>query len=220
MKVAVKKVVNCLTSLTMLSLAALYWTLASLCGGTRVFPGFAQLMSLCPGLTGAYLRRGFYQWILTRCEKDVFISFGTVFSHPGVTMGEAVYIGVGCMIGDVELQKDVLIGSHVSVINGSRQHGIERLDLPVREQPGEFPRVVIGEDTWIGDRAIVMADVGRHCVVGAGAVVTRPLNDYEIAVGNPARVIGTRKTADDTEDDATEESVSQREKLLDPSTQA
>ena len=37
-----------------------------------------------------------------------------------------------------------------------------------------------------------MGDVGKHCVVGAGAVVTKPLDDYAIAVGNPARVIGAR----------------------------
>lgn len=219
MKTVFKKVVNTLMSLTMLPLAVCYWALAALCGRSRAFPGFAQLMSLWPGLTGAYLRRAFYQWVLTQCDQDVFVSFGTVFSHQGVTLGETVYIGVGCMIGDVELQKDVLIGSHVSVINGSRQHSIERLDLPIREQPGEYLRLVIGEDTWIGDRAIVMADVGRHCVVGAGAVVTKPLNDYDIAVGNPARVIGSRKPVDDT-DDVKEESASKQGTLPDPSTQA
>lgn len=98
------------------------------------------------------------------------------------------------MIGDVTIEEDVLVGSHVSIINGNRQHGIARLDIPVREQPGEFPRITIGRDTWIGDRAVVMADVGKHCVIGAGAIVTKSLDDYAIAVGNPARVIGSRKT--------------------------
>jgi acetyltransferase-like isoleucine patch superfamily enzyme len=81
----------------------------------------------------------------------------------------------------------------VSIINGNRQHGIDRLDIPVREQPGQYPRITIGEDTWIGDRAIVMADVGRHCVVGAGSVVTKPVPDYAIVVGNPARIQGFRE---------------------------
>jgi acetyltransferase-like isoleucine patch superfamily enzyme len=100
------------------------------------------------------------------------------------------------MIGDVSLEDDVLVGSHVSVINGNRQHGIDRLDLPVREQAGEYPRITIGHDTWVGDRTVVMADLGRHCVVGAGSVVTKPVEDYAIVVGNPARVIGSRNVSE------------------------
>ncbi|MEJ7639378.1 MAG: hypothetical protein WKF75_15735 [Singulisphaera sp.] len=38
-----------------------------------------------------------------------------------------------------------------------------------------------------------MADVGRHCVVGAGAVATRPIPVYALAAGVPARVIGYRR---------------------------
>ena len=37
-----------------------------------------------------------------------------------------------------------------------------------------------------------MADVGRHCVVGAGSVVTRPVPDYAIVVGTPAKIVGWR----------------------------
>ena len=100
-----------------------------------------------------------------------------------------------CCLGDVTLGDDVLIGSHVSIINGGGQHGIERLDIPVREQPGEWPRVTVGEDSWIGDRAVVLANVGKHCVIGAGAVVCSPIPDYAIALGVPARVIRYRNGA-------------------------
>jgi acetyltransferase-like isoleucine patch superfamily enzyme len=96
-------------------------------------------------------------------------------------------------LGDVTLEDDVLLGSHVSVMNGGSQHGIERLDVPIREQPGSWPRVTIGQDSWIGDRAVVLADVGKHCVIGAGSVVTKPLQDYAIAVGVPAKVVRYRK---------------------------
>ena len=97
-----------------------------------------------------------------------------------------------CTIGDVTLEDDVLISSHVSIINGGGQHGIERLDIPIREQPGCWTRVTIGRDTWIGERATVMADVGKHCVIGAGSVVTVSIPDYAIAVGCPARVVRFR----------------------------
>jgi virginiamycin A acetyltransferase len=108
------------------------------------------------------------------------------------------------MLGDITIEDDVLIGSHVSIINGARQHGTARLDIPVRLQPGEYPRLTIGADSWIGDRAIVMASLGRHCVVGAGAVVTKPVADFAIVAGNPARIIGWRKEGGSS---ATEESV-------------
>jgi virginiamycin A acetyltransferase len=77
-------------------------------------------------------------------------------------------------------------------MNGSAQHGTQRLDLPVREQPGVWPHVTIGRDSWVGDRAVVMADVGRHCVIGAGSVVTKPVPDLAIAVGCPAKVVRYR----------------------------
>jgi acetyltransferase-like isoleucine patch superfamily enzyme len=160
---------------------------------TRVFPGFSQAISLLPGVTGEFVRRAFYRLVLPECGAAACISFGTVFSHPTACVGRNVYIGIGCMIGDVTLEDDVLVGSHVSIINGRRQHSIERLDVPVREQVGVYPRVTIGADTWIGDRAIVTCDVGRHCVVGAGAVVVKPVPDFAIVAGNPARVVGDRR---------------------------
>jgi virginiamycin A acetyltransferase len=162
-------------------------------GPYRAFPGWSQLFSLLPGMIGIYLRRAFYRMVLPTCGGGVCISFGTVFSHPTAKLGQRVYVGIGCMLGDVTLGDDVLVGSHVSVINGRRQHGIDRLDIPVRDQPGVYPRVTIGHDTWIGDRAIVTADLGKHCVVGTGAVVTKPVPDYAIVVGNPARIQGFRE---------------------------
>jgi acetyltransferase-like isoleucine patch superfamily enzyme len=161
-------------------------------GPDRAFSAYSQLLALLPGLCGVYLRRAFYRLVLPRCGPGCCLSFGTVFSHPTAEVGRDVYVGLYGCLGDVTLEDDVLLGSHVSVINGGGQHGIERLDIPIREQPGTFPRVTIGRDSWIGDRSIVLADVGRHCVVGAGSVVIRPIPDYAIAVGVPARVIRFR----------------------------
>lgn len=164
-------------------------------GSEKAFPGWSQAFSLLPGLTGVTLRRAFYRLVLPRCGRDCCISFGTTISHPTAEIGRYAYIGLNCSLGDVTLEDDVLISSNVSVLNGGKQHGIERLDIPVREQPGEYPRITIGQDSWIGDRAVVLADVGRHCVIGSGAVVTRPIPDYAIALGVPARVVGYRPAA-------------------------
>src|SRR5262249_7354370 len=126
---------------------------------------------------------------------DCQLSFGRVFSEPTAEIGRSVYVGVYCCLGDITLEDDVLLGSHISIMNGGSQHGIERLDIPIREQPGVWPRITIGCDTWIGDRAVVLANVGKHCVVGAGSVVAKPLPDYAIAVGVPARVVRYRNGA-------------------------
>jgi acetyltransferase-like isoleucine patch superfamily enzyme len=54
--------------------------------------------------------------------------------------------------------------------------------------------VKVGHDVWIGARAIIMGGVsiGNGAIIGAGAVVTKPVAAYEIVGGLPARVIGQR----------------------------
>ena len=200
MKPSLKALFDALALVAVLPAWLAYTLGAALLGREQAFPGWSQGFSLLPGLSGVYLRRAFYRLVLARCDKDACIGFGTVISHPTASIGRSVYVGPFCVLGDVTLEDDVLVGSHVSIANGGRQHGIERLDIPIREQPGEWPHVTIGADTWIGDGAVVLTDVGRHCVIGAGAVVTRPVPDYAIAVGNPARVIRSRLGPDDAGD--------------------
>lgn len=183
--------------------AMLYWVGRAILGEARAFQGWSQVFALAPGLSGVYLRRAFYHLVLPRCEPTCCISFGTIISHPTAQIGRNVYVGPYGCLGDVTLEDDVLLGSHVSIANGGGQHGIERLDVPIREQPGTWPRVTIGRDSWIGDRSVVLVDVGRHCVIGAGSVVTRPIPDYAIALGNPARVIRYRNQDMASNQDAT-----------------
>ena len=122
----------------------------------------------------------------------VSLHFGTILSSPQACFGRRVYVGAYCVIGEVALEDDVLVGSHVSILSGGRQHGTARPDIPVLDQAGVKQRVTVGRDSWLGERSVVMADVGCHCIIGAEAVVTKSLPDYAIAVGLPARVIGFR----------------------------
>ena len=196
-----KRILKQLASLTATALvlpAALLCRLGiAVLGADKGFPGWSQGFSLIPGLTGVYLRRAFYKLVLPSCGDGACLTFGTILSHPTATIGRNVYVGAYCSLGDVELEDDVLLASNVSVMNGSRQHGTQRLDVPIREQPGVFERVTIGRDSWIGERATIAANVGRHCVIGAGAVVTKPIPDYSIAIGVPARVVRDRRNRED-----------------------
>jgi virginiamycin A acetyltransferase len=192
MKSALKVLADLLAVVAVLPAFLLYALGRITLGAEKAFPGWSQALGLLPGITGVYFRRAFYRLVLDRCESGVWIGFGTVFSHKSAVLGKNVYTGAYCCLGDIVLEDDVLLGSQVSIVNGGGQHGIARLDIPIREQPGAFPRVMIGRDSWIGERAVILADVGRHCVVAAGSVVVKPLPDYAIAAGVPARIVRYR----------------------------
>ena len=54
-------------------------------------------------------------------------------------------------------------------------------------------KVIIGNDVFIGANSIVLPNVtiGNKVIIGAGSVVTHSIPDNSIAIGNPAKVIGT-----------------------------
>lgn len=193
MKELIKSSVRAASTVTMFPVLVLYALTSVFVGKDSAFPAFSQFLCQFPGKTGVYLRHAFYKSTAAQCDNDAFVGYGTIFSDRRVSLGRSVYIGNYCSIGNVAIEDDVLIASHVSLMNGTRQHRINRLDVPVREQIGEFPAITIGEDSWIGERAVVAAHVGKHCVVGAGAVVLSDLPDYAIAVGVPAKIIGDRR---------------------------
>jgi virginiamycin A acetyltransferase len=168
-------------------------------GSDRALESSSQMLALLPGLTGQYLRRAFLARTLAGCHQTAAICFGTLFSQAAARIDERVYIGANCHIGWVHIERDVLIGSGVHITSGRHTHAADALDVPIREQGGERSLVRIGAGAWIGSGAIIMADVGRQAIVGAGSVVTRPIPDSTIAAGVPAKVIRERgrSAADD-----------------------
>ena len=162
-------------------------------GANRALEGSSQLLALVPGLPGEYLRRAFLSFAIARCASSATVQFGTIFSEAGATIDESVYVGPRCHLGLVHLERDVLLAAGVHIPSGASTHGTTDIDRPIREQPQMRRLVRIGEGTWVGSAAVILADVGRHCVVGAGAVVTRPLPDYVVAAGVPAKIIRSRR---------------------------
>jgi acetyltransferase-like isoleucine patch superfamily enzyme len=161
-------------------------------GPDRALEGSSQVLALLPGLTGEYLRRAFLASVVARCAPTATIGFGTLFSQTGVRIGDRAYIGPRCHIGLAHIENDVLIAAGVHIPSGARTHGTDDPTTPIREQRHRRAVVRIGAGSWIGSAAVVMADVGRNSVVGAGAVVTRPLPDNVVAAGVPARVVRQR----------------------------
>jgi acetyltransferase-like isoleucine patch superfamily enzyme len=87
---------------------------------------------------------------------------------------------------------DVLIGANVNLVSGKRAHNFDRADIPIRHQGGELEKIDIGANSWLGNKAVVMADVGAGCVIGAGSVLTSDSEPEHIYAGNPARLIRRR----------------------------
>lgn len=154
--------------------------------------GCSQLLSLLPGKTGSYLRKAALGRMITHCSPDSMVSFGVLLSQQDTEIHEGVYVGPQCNIGRCRIERNCLLGSGVHIMSGKKQHNFSDLDTPIREQGGQFDKVTIGEDTWIGNGALIMANIGKKCIVAAGAVVTQDVEDYAVVAGNPARVIKKR----------------------------
>jgi acetyltransferase-like isoleucine patch superfamily enzyme len=154
-----------------------------------IFVFYAQLLALVPGKLGSYLRVAYYKQTIKTCSDDIFIGFGSYLTNPYVEIGSKVYIGAYNIIGIATLANHVTIASHVSVLSGKQQHGYKEIGKPIQEQKGQFSRVTINENCWIGNGAIIMADLGVQNVVAAGSVITKNTDDYEIWAGNPAILI-------------------------------
>lgn len=155
----------------------------------HLFMTLGQMLALLPGKFGSYLRVAFYHQALSYFSREVYVGFGSYFPHPEVEVGGGVYIGAYCIIGKTSIGDNVTIGSHVNILSGKRQHMFESIGHPIQEQGGVFETVKIGENSWIGNGAIIMANLGKQCVIGAGAVVTSDTGDYEVLAGNPAKAI-------------------------------
>ncbi len=115
-----------------------------------------------------------------------------------VTLGERSWLGPFCLVygnGGVTIGRNVLVAGHTTINTVS--HAAERCDIPINDQPVLTGPVVIEDDVWIGLNAVILQGVtlGHGCIVGAGAVVTRSIAPWSIAVGVPARVVGRRTGA-------------------------
>ncbi len=176
----------------MLPLYLIYLILRIFIEKDSVFHGFSQLFSLFPGIPGNYMRKEFYRMTLKHCDSECAICFGTVISHTDSEIGKGVYIGPNCNLGTVKLEDNVTLGSNVHILSGKRQHNFSDITIPVQDQRGIYEKVSIGSDTWIGNSSVIMANIGKKCIIGAGSVVTKEIEDYSIAAGNPARVIRKR----------------------------
>jgi virginiamycin A acetyltransferase len=150
-------------------------------------------LSLIPGAAGLLLRRAWYGATLASCGKRLKVLFGAVINNPDSRVGDDCNIGELNRVGLVEIGPNFMSSHNVCIVSGRHQHGYEKGDVAMRDQPSTPRRVKIGEDVWVGAGATIGADVASHSVVGMGAAITRTFAEWKILAGVPGKVIGERR---------------------------
>ncbi len=112
-----------------------------------------------------------------------------------LTLRDRACLGDGAMaynLGPIEIGARATVAQEAYLCAGT--HDFTDLNLPLQTAP-----IVVGEDAFIGARALVLpgVTVGARAVVGAGSVVTRDVPPATVVAGNPARVLGRRGSPDD-----------------------
>ena len=154
-----------------------------------VFHTCAHALAILPGLPGAFLRRAFYAVVLDECSFHCHIGFGSIFSHRSTTVGKHVYIGSYAIIGSSRLGEYCLIGSRASILSGKELHVMGDDGLWTPYSADRLNQVTIARNVWIGEGAIIAADIGEGSMAGAGSVVTTDIKPHIIVTGNPARFV-------------------------------
>ena len=141
------------------------------------------------------------------CESDT-IGKGTrvwAFAHimKDVVIGEDCNFGDGCFVeSGVKIGNRVTVKNHVSVWDGViidddvflGPNCVLTNDLFPRSKVyhSENVKTIIKQGASVGANATIVCGVtlGKYCMVGAGAVVTKDVPDFALVVGVPAKVVG------------------------------
>ena len=124
-------------------------------------------------------------------DYSVIESFACINNAVGdVIIGDHTRIGLhNTIIGPVD------IGSHVNLAQGitvsALNHNFSDTNKLIDEQGVSTNQVTIEDDVWVGANAVILPGVtiGEHCVVAAGAVVTKDVPPHSLVAGVPAKVI-------------------------------
>ncbi|MEO6058464.1 MAG: acyltransferase [Candidatus Limnocylindria bacterium] len=121
-------------------------------------------------------------------------------------IGKNVYIDAGVVIGDrvkiqnnvsayagVTVEDGVFIGPHVCFTNDKVPRAVNPDGSLKTDADWEVSATLVRAGAALGANSTILPGVtiGRWAMVGSGSVVTRNLADYELAVGNPARRVGS-----------------------------
>ncbi|WP_405303984.1 acyltransferase [Methanobrevibacter sp.] len=111
---------------------------------------------------------------------------GAAFDH--IKIGDNVFINSNSLLmarGGITIEDDVMFAANVQLLSNNHDE-YDRQVLTCKP-------IHIKKGAWIGAGASILpgVTVGKYAIVGAGAIVTKDVGDYEVAVGVPAKVVKT-----------------------------
>ncbi|MBZ0299825.1 MAG: acyltransferase [Anaerolineae bacterium] len=117
----------------------------------------------------------------------------------GIAVGKNCFFGEYTCIrgqGGVHIGDGVYTGTQVQI--AAVNHVYSDPDRFIKDQGITAEGIVIEDDVWLGSNVVVVdgVTIGKGSIVGAGAVVTKNLPPYSVAVGVPAKVVKSRRDAD------------------------
>lgn len=130
--------------------------------------------------------RGFWFNKINKGSKNINIDRNVTFGY-NITLGENSGLGKNSYIqSNVEIGKDVLCAPEVLIYTVN--HDYSDKSKKIIEQGTCSKKVTIGNNVWIGTRAIILpgVSIGNNVIIGAGAVVTKSFPDNVMIAGNPA----------------------------------
>jgi len=164
-----------------------------------IFYGFARYLPDIPGVHFGYMRGYLCQHIIKKCGKSLNVErmayFGT---GKGLNIGDNSNMGIGSYLSNTNGDGELTIGNNVimgpDVLIKTENHNYSDTRRLIREQGFCSEPVIIGDDVWIGTRAIILpgVEIGEGSVIAAGAVVTKDVPPYTVVGGVPARIIKKR----------------------------
>ncbi len=124
-------------------------------------------------------------------DYSVIESFACINNAVGdVIIGDHTRIGLhNTIIGPVEIGNNVNLAQGITVT--ALNHNFSDTNKRIDEQGVSTNPVTIEDDVWVGANAVILPGVtiGEHCVVAAGAVVTKDVPPHSLVAGIPAKVI-------------------------------
>ena len=105
-----------------------------------------------------------------------------------IKIGNNVFINSNSLLmarGGITIEDEVMLAANVQLLSNNHDE-YDRQILTCKP-------IHIKKGAWIGAGASILPGVtiGKYAIVGAGAIVTKDVGDYEVAVGVPAKVVKT-----------------------------
>lgn len=124
-------------------------------------------------------------------DRSVIEDFAVLNNAVGeIIIGSESRVGIGnTIIGPVHIGNKVNLAQNITI--SGLNHKFTDITKPISEQGVSTSPVIINDDVWIGANSVILSGVkiGKHCVVGAGSIVTMDIPEYCVAIGNPGRIV-------------------------------